>query len=48
MGRKMMFANSARAANDLGFEVKSVEPALHAAMEWIVVNGYAQPYERRA
>ena len=48
MGRKMMFANSARAANDLGFEVKSVEPALHAAMEWFVVNGYAPPYERRA
>jgi dihydroflavonol-4-reductase len=48
MGRKMMFASSTKAVRELGFEVKSVEPALHAAMEWFSDNGYAPAYERRA
>lgn len=48
MGRKMMFASSAKAERELGFEVKPVESALRSAMEWFVVNGYAPPYERRA
>ncbi len=48
MGRKMMFASSARAARDLGFEVMPVEDALRAAMEWFVANGYAPAYEGRA
>jgi dihydroflavonol-4-reductase len=48
MGRKMMFASSAKAGRELGFEVKSVQPALHAAMEWFTANGYAPAYKGRA
>ena len=48
MGRKMMFASSARAERDLGFRVMPVDRALRTAMEWFVANGYAPPYERRA
>ncbi len=44
MGRKMMFASSAKAERELGFDVKSVEDALRAAMEWFVANGYAPAY----
>ena len=44
MGRKMMFASSARAERELGFQVKSVDGALRSAMEWFVANGYAPPY----
>ncbi len=44
MGRKMMFASSARAERELGFEVKPVEDALRSAMEWFVANGYTPPY----
>ena len=44
MGRKMMFASSAKAERELGFEVRSVEPALRSAMEWFVTNGYAPAY----
>lgn len=41
MGKKMMFASSAKAERELGFEVKPVEGALRAAVEWFVKNGYA-------
>ncbi len=44
MGRKMMFASSAKAERDLGFEAKPVEDALRSAMEWFVANGYAPAY----
>ncbi len=44
MGRKMMFASSAKAERELGFEVRSVESALRSAMEWFVTNGYAPAY----
>ncbi|MGI4854051.1 MAG: hopanoid-associated sugar epimerase [Janthinobacterium lividum] len=44
MGRKMMFASSAKAERDLGFEVKLVDHALRTAMEWFVANGYAPAY----
>jgi dihydroflavonol-4-reductase len=44
MGRKMMWASSAKAERDLGFEVKPVDDALRSAMEWFVANGYAPPY----
>ena len=46
MGRKMMFASSAKAVRDLGFDVKPVYRALRAAMEWFVANGYAPPFEQ--
>jgi dihydroflavonol-4-reductase len=48
MGRKMMFASSARAERELGFQVKPVDAALRSAMEWFVANGYAPPYGARA
>jgi len=41
MGRKMMFASSAKAEHDLGLKVMSVEDALFAAVKWFVTNGYA-------
>jgi dihydroflavonol-4-reductase len=41
MGKKMMFASSAKAERDLGLRVHSVEDALHAACEWFIDNGYA-------
>jgi dihydroflavonol-4-reductase len=41
MGKKMMFASSAKAERDLGLRVQSVEPALKAACEWFIANGYA-------
>ena len=41
MGKKMMFASSAKAERELGFCVKPVDDALCAACEWFVANGYA-------
>ena len=44
MGRKHMFASSAKAERDLGFEVRPVYKALRTAMDWFVANGYAPPF----
>jgi len=41
MGKKMMFASSAKAERELGFRVLPVYAALRSAIEWFVVNGYA-------
>jgi dihydroflavonol-4-reductase len=41
MGRKRMFASSAKAERDLGLHVMSVEGALRSACAWFVANGYA-------
>ena len=41
MGRKKMFASSARAQQELGFRVAPVYPAMRAAIEWFRANGYA-------
>ncbi len=41
MGRKKMFASSARAERELGFRVAPVEPAMRAAIEWFRAHGYA-------
>jgi len=41
MGKKMMFASSAKAERELGFEVKPVENALRDACAWFIANGYA-------
>ncbi len=43
MGRKMMFASSAKAERDLGFEVRPVYNALRTAIDWFLANGYAPP-----
>ena len=44
MGKKMMFASSAKAERELGFKVLPVNDALRSAMEWFVAHGYAPPY----
>jgi len=41
MGRKIMFASSAKAQRELGWTVAPVEPALRRAVEWFRANGYA-------
>lgn len=41
MGRKKMFASSAKAERDLGFTVAPVYQALRSAIEWFRAHGYA-------
>jgi dihydroflavonol-4-reductase len=41
MGRKKMYASSARAQQELGFRVAPVYPAMRAAIDWFRANGYA-------
>ena len=41
MGRKKMYASSARAQQELGFRIIPVYPAMRAAIEWFRANGYA-------
>ncbi len=43
MGRKTMFASSARAERELGLRVINVDSALRSACAWFVANGYAPP-----
>ena len=43
MGRKKMFASSARAERELGFRVVPVHGAMRAAIEWFRANGSASP-----
>jgi dihydroflavonol-4-reductase len=45
MGKKMMFASSAKAERELGFQVLPVYSALRAAIEWFVAHGYAPPLD---
>jgi dihydroflavonol-4-reductase len=42
MGKKMMFANSAKAERELGLKVGSVEGALREACAWFYRNGYVE------
>jgi dihydroflavonol-4-reductase len=44
MGKKMMFASSARAERELGFHILPVYNAMRAAIEWFVANGYAPQF----
>src|ERR1700677_2208656 len=41
MGRKKMFASSARAPQELDFRIVPVYPAMRAAIEWFRAHGYA-------
>ncbi|HEY2861315.1 MAG TPA: hopanoid-associated sugar epimerase [Terracidiphilus sp.] len=41
MGRKKMFASSARAQQELGFRILPVYPAMRAAIEWFRAHGYS-------
>jgi dihydroflavonol-4-reductase len=42
MGRKKMYASSARAQQELGFRILPVNPAMKAAIDWFRAHGYAQ------
>jgi len=47
MGKKKMFASSAKAEHELGLRVQSVDAALKAAVDWFVGHGYApRPAQR--
>jgi len=41
MGRKKMFASSARAERELGFQVRPVDAAMASAIAWFRAQGYA-------
>ncbi len=41
MGKKMMWASSAKAERELGWRVLPVDAALRSAVEWFVANGYS-------
>lgn len=41
MGKKKMFASSAKAEREIGFRVIPVTPALQSAIEWFRAHGYA-------
>ena len=41
MGKKMMFANSAKAERELGFKVLPVDGAMRSAVDWFLGHGYA-------
>lgn len=41
MGKKKMFASSAKAERELGFKIKPVDDALRAAIDWFRAYGYA-------
>lgn len=41
MGKKKMYASSAKAERELGYQVLPVDPALRRAIDWFRANGYA-------
>jgi dihydroflavonol-4-reductase len=43
MGRKKMFASSAKAERELGYRVVPVDAALRRAVDWFQAHGYAAP-----
>jgi len=45
MGRKMMFASSAKAERELGFKVLPVYSAMRSAIDWFVTHGYAPAFD---
>jgi dihydroflavonol-4-reductase len=47
MGRKYMFASSAKAERELGFQVLPIYNALRGAIEWFVARGYAPAFPRQ-
>lgn len=48
MGRKKMFASSAKAERELGYRMVPVEDALRRAVEWFCANHYAAPIREMA
>jgi dihydroflavonol-4-reductase len=47
MGKKMMFASSAKAERELGFQILPVYNAMRSAIEWFVAHGYAPAFNRQ-
>ena len=47
MGKKMMFASSAKAERELGFQILPIYPALRAAIDWFIAHGYAPAFDRQ-
>jgi dihydroflavonol-4-reductase len=43
MGKKKMFASSAKAQRELDFRILPVYQALRVAVEWFRAHGYAPP-----
>ena len=43
MGRKKMFASSAKAERELGYKALPVEDALRRAVDWFRTQGYVEP-----
>jgi dihydroflavonol-4-reductase len=43
IGRKKMFASSAKAERELGYRVAAVEDALRRAIDWFQAHGYVEP-----
>ncbi len=48
MGRKRMFASSAKAERELGYRVLPVEDALRRAIDWFQAHGYAEAVSQAA
>jgi dihydroflavonol-4-reductase len=48
MGRKKMFASSAKVERELGYRIVSVEDALRRGVEWFCANHYAEPVGQMA
>ena len=48
MGRKKMYASSAKAERELGYRVVPVEDALRRAVEWFRMHHYAEPMGQMA
>ncbi|HZD93173.1 MAG TPA: NAD-dependent epimerase/dehydratase family protein, partial [Candidatus Sulfotelmatobacter sp.] len=48
MGRKKMFASSAKAERELGYKVMPVEDALRRAIDWFQMHGYVEPVTQAA
>jgi dihydroflavonol-4-reductase len=48
MGKKMMFASSAKAVRELGFQQVPVYPALRAAVDWFRSHGYVRDEGKHA
>jgi dihydroflavonol-4-reductase len=47
MGRKMMFASSAKAERELGFRVIPIYDAMRAAIEWFIAHGYSPAFDKK-
>lgn len=46
MGKKTMFASSAKAERDLGFKVIPVYHAMRSAIDWFIAHGYAPALDK--